>query len=426
MTTGNFVYSYPNATSKVTLITEPKRKGVIRKHPVKGNKKWRRWWRKMVDREQHRLWRQYYHDHVEASRAVVVVSLGEDVAKSNLVDRFIWSARNRANFQGWIVVLSDAPTGRYTDAIGNLKKIAEVRPNLEHYINKNASSDRDRDLMIQRLKTRVLEYIEDDDRLKNIQVVYVLELDMVFGNTIEPLFAEWEQKYSIGQLTLDGDESGDGDEDDTSDLDGDDDKTTNQKSGHVATDSSFSRIWFFGGNKQTDTPMGQIILQRYSSQTCLERWRDWIDDSGSMSGGGTFIQFMNTSNSVKTSLEVPSCELVVIPEDETKVYTPTNDDVNTRVQIIYATQSVQKVTENRTTEVNSTSTSASKKKKRRHRPENQYPPLVHVRSVASSTSTALTIDSTIHEVFLNDVLNLHSAHQRKRNNLLATPTIIHL
>ena len=52
MTTGNFVYSHP---LKIKVVTEPKKKNVIRKHPVKKESSFKFRWQKMLREEELRL-----------------------------------------------------------------------------------------------------------------------------------------------------------------------------------------------------------------------------------------------------------------------------------------------------------------------------------------------------------------------------------
>ena len=446
MTTGNFVYSYPNATSEIKLVTEQRHKGVIRKHPVKGNKKWKKWWKLMLKQEQNKLLKKYYHENEEASRVIVLVSLGDEIAQSNLIERLVWSARNRANYHGWIVVLSDAPTGRYTDNLGHLPKVLEVPIKPEHYMVTTTLSPNRREMMVQRLKTHVLDYIVDDRRFDEVQSIYVMETDMVFGSEVRPLFTEWEELYSISRSStgiMDGNDS-----DDTVDesLDGDDDKPTSQSSiGHhqqVMKDSSppspISKIWFFGGSHKTNTPSGQFIIDRDSSQYCLERWRYWIDRDGSTSSSETqddsssnkLFEFLNsTDGRLKSASNSSSCYVIDIPEDERKVYTPSDEDIIIRVNKLNGTDQVEVDNDIPSTSdgISTEMTTKNKRKKSRRRQNyNHFPPLVHVRSVASATRSAVAVDPTIHETFLVGLLNLNPKRKRSKKMLLAKPTIIHL
>ncbi|VEU45166.1 unnamed protein product [Pseudo-nitzschia multistriata] len=52
MTTGNFVYSHPK---KIRVVKEPRKKGVIRTHPVKKDRAFKHRWNKMLKEEQVRL-----------------------------------------------------------------------------------------------------------------------------------------------------------------------------------------------------------------------------------------------------------------------------------------------------------------------------------------------------------------------------------
>lgn len=347
MTTGNFVYSHPK---KIKIFKEPRKAGVIRKHPVKSNKKYKFWWQKMLRQERNRLLHKFEaNDPRHEPRALVVMSMGEDAAHSKLVERFVWSARHQANFKGWIVLFTDARAGRY-DNVESADTFIVIQPKPEHYNFQLQHKER----IVGRLKTYVLEYVESEDRLDDIQLVYFLDLDVMFGSDIAPLFKGLEARYAIGGALLsDDDEEG---------------------------TSSSSQIWFFGNNA-TNIPEGMTILDRDVSQSCLKRYRYWIDQDLEAENDQMALRRVIDGTEAEVLSKIPPCEVVVMGQDEKFILTPGDEEVSRRADDILDAQ------------------------KNKTKLRNRYPPLLHIRSTGSQ---ALTGNQHKHEIFLRDVLNINS------------------
>ena len=135
-------------------------------------------------------------------RALFLICMGEYAAKSKVVERFVYSARNAGRFSGWIVLLTDAPSSRYEQPMANVNNGTEtnnlivIKPRKEdiktHY--KYAS------MTYKRFKTMILDYVDRESKLKNVELVYYLDADIVFGNDLRKAFRGLETTYGIGRL----------------------------------------------------------------------------------------------------------------------------------------------------------------------------------------------------------------------------------
>jgi len=235
-------------------------------------------------------------------RALVVICLGETAPKSNYVERFVWSARNIGMFTGWIVLLTDAPEGRYenlgddwTDT--NNEKFAILRPEEEHYIRHYKKGH---NMMYKQFKTYVLQYLSRDPRLDEVSLVYYLDVDIVFGNPVWPLFYDLEKKYKIGAHSMM--------------------PTTSRSSS-----SSVPNMWMFEGNfKNSKIQSGQMILDRATSQPCLERFRSLMDPETSTVDQALLMHMLDDQIKAKETKDYSSlkCEIVIMPQKEKEILFP--------------------------------------------------------------------------------------------------------
>ena len=139
-----------------------------------------------------------YKGNIE--RALVVICMGDNAINSNYVERFVWSAREIGKFTGWIVLITDAPEQRYNHISGNWgdvdnEKFAILRPEKDHYIRHYVKAPA---MDFKQFKTYILQYLSQDSRLDDVSLVYYLDVDIVFGNSIWPLFHDLEHTYQIG------------------------------------------------------------------------------------------------------------------------------------------------------------------------------------------------------------------------------------
>mmetsp|Transcript_31561 Transcript_31561/g.76496 ORF Transcript_31561/g.76496 Transcript_31561/m.76496 type:complete len:734 (+) Transcript_31561:227-2428(+) len=191
----------------------------------------------------------------DQGRVLFLISMGQNARKSKIVERFVYSARTRGRYQDWIVILSDAPKKRYKEIRAWTDKLIHIRPDPKH-LNPAKHNFTLTSMGYKRLKTYVLEYVATDRRLDDVQLVYYLDVDIVFGDSVWPMFHGLESTYGISEGT--------------SPI-----TSTDKFHGQQPPDG---RMWMFHGN----TPKwklqgGQMFLHRQHSQPCLERWRYLID-----------------------------------------------------------------------------------------------------------------------------------------------------
>ncbi len=178
---------------------------------------------------------------VNYTRAIVAISFGEEAAKSTIVERFVWSARHRGEFSGWIVLLTDAQPTRYYSISNWTDNFVVLHPDVDHFSKRHNHAE----MMRKRFKTYVLQYIDLDSRLDAVKLVYYLDIDIVFGSPLYRLFDGLEEKHQIGR-------------------------------GHHELKEP-ARMWMFRGNRNWSIQGGQMILDRYTSRPCLDRWRYHMD-----------------------------------------------------------------------------------------------------------------------------------------------------
>ncbi|VEU34152.1 unnamed protein product [Pseudo-nitzschia multistriata] len=241
-----------------------------------------------------------YEDNIE--RAFVIICMGDSAIDSNYVERFVWSARKIGKFTGWIVLLTDAPEQRYAHLSRNWAdvdndKFTILRPEEKHYIR---HYDHAPAMVFKQFKTYVLQYLSQDSRLDNVKLVYYLDVDIVFGNPVGPLFNDLEQKYQIGTNST----------------------TTAQTNtgGNVA-----AKMWMFKGNsKKSKIQGGQMILDRSTSQPCLDRFRSLMDPKTSTIDQVHLMQMLSDQKLARKTEDYTSlkCEIVIMPQEEKHILFP--------------------------------------------------------------------------------------------------------
>jgi hypothetical protein len=184
-------------------------------------------------------------------RLVFLISMGQEALESKLVERFVWSARHGGGWQGWIMLLTDAPLDRYHSIQKDDPSLLVVNPLHRHF---NASFGED--MPYKRFKTHVIDYVNADDRLNDVRLIYYLDVDIIVGNSLPTFFHDIEAAYSIPKP--DGVVS------------------------HLTPLwlRQVPKIWFFQ-NKYAHMSVqgGQFVVDRYSSQPCLDFWRELIDSN---------------------------------------------------------------------------------------------------------------------------------------------------
>jgi hypothetical protein len=257
-------------------------------------------------------------------RAIVAISMGGNAAKAKMVERFVWSARNKGEFKGPIVLLTDAPSKRYDGISEWTDKFIAINPPVEDFSKDHEYVEMAR----KRFKTFVLQYIDLDPRLKSVKLVYYLDVDIVFGSPLAPFFEGIEEKYQIGRTTPGPDDP--------------------------------ANMWMFKGNSEKwSIQGGQMVLDRATSQPCLDRWRWYMDHNLGILKDQVFLNKMfEEEKKGKTPL---ACKIVSM-DQENYIEFPENRDL---VKISEAVKNSSNNTSGRT-----------------------YSPLVHIRNTGEVKKTS--------------------------------------
>jgi hypothetical protein len=302
---------------------------------------------------------QHIHDNDE--RAIFIISMGQEAAKSTLVERFVYSARTLGQYQGYIVLLTDAPAGRYDNILAKSKsaditadsRLVILRPLPQHF----RTDFKHKDMVFKRFKTFVLEYMAMDSRLKNIRLVYYLDIDIVVAKPILDFFHGLEERYAIG---------------------------TDAVNNSTMNATTASTIWMFEGNaKRIQVQGGQMILDIHKSAGCLERWRHLIDKSWKTRKDQFPLMEMwrdQQKHTTKTiSAKVLPCHIERMAQ-KGFISFPTREEMNERVSEL----------------LNGTGQYAT---------SHHNVTMVHIRNTGSAGTD---VNETFHEIYVRDVLQFTS------------------
>lgn len=184
-------------------------------------------------------------DGFDPTRLIFLISMGEQAKESKLVERFVWSARHRGKWSGYIMLLTDAPLDRYE---GFSHRFLVMNPEARHF-NTTFKDD----MPYKRFKTFALDYVDKDTRLNQVELIYYLDADNIVGNSLPNMFHDLESKYNIPS-------------------------STGNPFQHGKWLRTIPRMWFFA-NKYTHLSVqgGQFVIDRLSSEPCLRAWRTKID-----------------------------------------------------------------------------------------------------------------------------------------------------
>jgi hypothetical protein len=173
-----------------------------------------------------------------AQRAIFLLSMGQEAAQSTIVERCLLSIRRRGVYLGPVIVLTDAPASRYRPLTSVDPNLIVLRPLAQDW-RWNLTQD----MPYKRFKTYISDYLQLDERLRFVELVYYLDIDIVVGRPLKNWFEHVESTY----------------------LPKDD------------NDGPSNLIFFQGNYPWRPLQGGQFLVQKKSSQTCLERWRHHID-----------------------------------------------------------------------------------------------------------------------------------------------------
>jgi hypothetical protein len=227
----------------------------------------------------------------DKTHAIFLISFGEEAASSTLVERCILSLRRRGQYFGYVVVLTDAPLQRYLNVWD--ENVMVMRPQGKHLTNEDGTpiyySKDNMSLKPKRFKTFILDYIAMDERLDSVELVYYLDIDILAGDTLDGLFHGLEEKYQVvGRRPND----------------------------------DVSKLYFFTPISQ-EWPLqgGTFIVERGTSQYCLDLWRAEIDMMTKTGRGRDQDALRNIYQRIESGEET-KCELVRM-ENENYISFPT-------------------------------------------------------------------------------------------------------
>jgi len=208
----------------------------------------------------------------DLNRAIALISFGEAASESTLLERCILSIRRRGKFNGQVIVITDAPEDRYDSEFDRNVTVLQAKEDdirYGYYV--------DDGMKYKRFKTLVIDYMNTVPELDNIDWLYYLDIDMMIGAPFIDFVKELHDRYNI-----------DNDSDATPSL-------------HMFQDPHGSKF---------KVNSGFIIINRHTSNRCLEAWRDEIDEHPDFK----FDQL--TLNEIKRDEEKHNCKLVGMHRDK--------------------------------------------------------------------------------------------------------------
>lgn len=220
----------------------------------------------------------------DITHAIFLISFGDEASKSTLAERCILSLRRRGAWDGYVVLLTDAPPERYQDEWD--ENVIVMHP-LEKHLNTadgtHLEFTKDNlSLKSKRFKTFIIDYVGMAKRLDSVELIYYLDIDILAGDAMVDLFSGLESKYEVSREERDG---------------------------------GLSKLYFFTPlSDEWPLQGGTFIVERRSSRHCLELWRKEIDDM-TVSGRGRDQDGLRNIYQRVQSGEEAKCELVRMDND---------------------------------------------------------------------------------------------------------------
>ncbi|KAL7527851.1 hypothetical protein ACHAWF_003720 [Thalassiosira exigua] len=145
-------------------------------------------------------------DGFDDSRAIFLISFGQEAAESTLVERCILSLRRRGAWDGYVIVLTDASPERYQEVWDD--NVIVMHPLQEHMKAADGTTfeftKENMSLKSKRFKTFIVDYMGRDKRLDSVETVYYLDIDILAGGSMSDLFTEIERKYKVSRQERSG------------------------------------------------------------------------------------------------------------------------------------------------------------------------------------------------------------------------------
>ena len=282
----------------------------------------------------------------------------------------------------------------YTNNNNDENKFVVFRPDEKRFskITKHRRFTKARTMNSKIFKTYILQYIKKDPRLDQVELVYYLDVDIVFGNSIQPLFEGLERMYRIGAKYQN------------------DDAVATSK-----TKTNTAKIYYFEGNGSQEIQGGQIVLERNSSQPCLDRWRFLMQQnrtarslndqyslkimlaeqrsrrglSNSTSGGGVVVDGGGID---KKKEEQPECEIVLMKQDKALIQFPELIDIEERANQMIEQQKQQTTNDEE---------GGQKQHDSQDQQSQKYPTLLHFRN---SANVMKSVEEESLQLYMRDIL----------------------
>jgi hypothetical protein len=220
----------------------------------------------------------------DSRRVIFLISMGQDAANGKIVERCLLSIRRRGNWNGFVVLLTDAPPARYLPSEQQDDHLIVMHPRKQDF----KWGDEINDVPYKRFKMMQLNYIDLDPRLADIDLVYYLDIDIVVGAELSKFFTYTEEKYSILG------------------------KNRNTNTNTIDTSVPVPKAFFFKGNF-AEYPLqgGQFVLERPYSQYCMDLWLTTFDGLLKKTKDQTALRVMTEKIAAG---EETKCELVVMEQ----------------------------------------------------------------------------------------------------------------
>mmetsp|Transcript_17132 Transcript_17132/g.35692 ORF Transcript_17132/g.35692 Transcript_17132/m.35692 type:complete len:317 (+) Transcript_17132:167-1117(+) len=168
---------------------------------------------------------------------IFLIAFGEAATSATYVERSIMSLRRRGEFRGYVLILTDAPDERYDGLFD--KNVIIMHPKEEHMKTDFLYPS----MTVKRFKTYVIDYVDVVPELDQVEWIYYLDIDILFGAPFMDLVQKLGEENNIG-----------------------------------GNDDMVSKFYFFKHLAyQYVAQGGFMIAHRETAKKCLELWRREMD-----------------------------------------------------------------------------------------------------------------------------------------------------
>mmetsp|Transcript_7291 Transcript_7291/g.15271 ORF Transcript_7291/g.15271 Transcript_7291/m.15271 type:complete len:364 (+) Transcript_7291:77-1168(+) len=236
-------------------------------------------------REAHELLAETYD---EKKSVIFLIAFGERATSTTYVERTIMSLRRRGEYQGRVLLLTDAPDERYDGLFD--ENVIVMHPKEEHL-----KTDFDFPAMtVKRFKTYIIDYVDMVPELDAVEWIYYVDIDILFGAPFRDLIQKLGEENKI------------------------------------QGDNNFSSKLYFFKNSFVDQYVAQsgfMIAQRKTSNTanhCLRLWRSVIDSQLKLEHDQSSLNLI--SKDIESGKE-HRCQLVIMEQGDHISFPHNNRDL---------------------------------------------------------------------------------------------------